>query len=62
MPRKNQLNEQIKVTLPKGLHAQFVSYCLAKYGEQNLSFAVRQLIIQELERWNLFFYLTYFYS
>ena len=50
MPRKNQLNEQIKVTLPKGLHSQFVSYCLAKYGEVNLSFAVRQLIIQELER------------
>lgn len=50
MTSKRIKQEQIKVTLPKGLHAQFVSYCLAKYGEQNLSFAVRQLIIQELER------------
>mgnify|MGYP003117516456 CR=1 FL=1 len=50
MPRKKELNEQIKVTLPKGLYSQFVSYCLAKYHEENLSFAVRQLIIQELEK------------
>tara|TARA_R100001480_G_scaffold84517_1_gene92625 strand:- start:18 stop:170 length:153 start_codon:yes stop_codon:yes gene_type:complete len=47
---KRTKQEQIKVTLPKGLHSQFVSYCLAKYGEQNLSFAVRQLIIQELQK------------
>ncbi len=50
MASKRIKQEQIKVTLPKGLHSQFVSYCLAKYGEVNLSFAVRQLIIQELER------------
>ena len=50
MASKRIKQEQIKGTLPKGLHSQFVSYCLAKYHEENLSFAVRQLIIQELEK------------
>ena len=53
--------EQIKCPLPKGLHSQFVSYCLAKYGEANLSFALRQLVIQELKKWNSIFYLIYYY-
>ena len=50
MTSKRIKQEQIKCTLPKGLHSQFVSYCLAKYHEENLSFAVRQLIIQELQK------------
>ena len=50
--------EQIKVTLPPELHAKLVSKCIDVLGEVNLSQYLRILIRKDVNKWNLFYYLT----
>ena len=62
MTSKRIKQEQIKVTLPSELHSQLITKSIDVLGEVNLSQYLRMLIRRDLKQWNLFFYLTYFYS
>ena len=62
MASKRIKQEQIKVTLPRDLYSRLVTRSIEVLGEVNLSQYMRMLIRRDLNQWNLFFYLIYFYS